>query len=129
MSICVNASGVGVRTAAARNIINIAHFLFLRKKAGVTIPSLDKIIIAIGSSKTAPNISVKIVINERYSEIEMTGRTSGPAKLIRNFNANGITRKKANAVPHIKSAIEKGRKSRNILRSLWLKAVEVNPQI
>ena len=70
---CVNASGVGVRTAAAINIATIANFLFLLKKEGDTIPNSASIRTAIGISKTMPKARSSIVTKERYFDNDRMG--------------------------------------------------------
>jgi len=124
----VNASGVGVMTAATINIATIANFLLLLKKAGVTMPTLESIITATGNSKTIPKDINIMITKERYFDIDNIGYMFGPAKLIRNFTAQGITKKKAKATPDKKRIIENGN-AKNITRlSLSVRPVDTKAQ-
>lgn len=96
----LNASGVGVRTAATIKAIKMAYLLFFANVFVVTKPKRVAKIIKTGSSNTIPNARRNLRQKSTYCPTESMGIMKSPTLYVkRNPMANGRTIKKQKAAP------------------------------
>ena len=129
ISVWLNASGVGVRRAAATKARTIAYFLFLARDCGVTIPTFVRKTNTTGSSKIAPKATMNFRQKSIYLPTESIGLSTPVLYVRRKFIAKGRTIIKQKRAPNKNSDVAMITNGRAYFFSLATRPGETNFQI
>lgn len=125
----LNASPVGVNTAAAIRITIMAYKYFRLSIPALITPILVRKKLTTGISKIIPQASIMLVVNDIYLVADMTGSRSALPILSRNVNAAGKRIKYANKHPARKARNENNTNTGEYILSLLFMAGDKKAQI